>query len=116
LRSTLYTFIVAVAKLPSTKLLWRVKLLMSMGSVSWGAACAAAATGVEIDSTRLDASDKVVGFETLLTDCAAAEVAPVADVVLTIVALESEAELTTPAADGAEEIEDEAELAPAAPV
>lgn len=93
-----------------------------MGSVGWAAgACAAAATGVEIDSTRLDASDKVVEVEMLLADFAAAEAAPAADVevVLTITALESVTELTdpAPAADGAEdEIEDETELAPAAPV
>lgn len=121
-RSTLYTFIVGVAKLPSAKLLWRLKLLISTGSVGWAVgACAAAAVGAEMDSTRLDALDKVVEVETLLTDCAAAEAAPAPDVevVLIIMALESVGELTdpAPAADGTgDEIEDETELAPAAPV
>lgn len=75
-RSTLYTAIVAVAKLPSTKLLSRVKALISMGSVCWAAAaCAAAATGVEIESARLDASDRVVEVEMLLADCPVAPAA-----------------------------------------
>ncbi len=58
--STLYTFIVAVAKLPRAKLLWRVNALILMGSVVSGCPCAAAAAGLEIVSSRLDASDKVL--------------------------------------------------------
>jgi len=75
---TLYTFIVAVARLPSTKLLCRVKSLMLIGSVCLACgACCAAATGLDMERTRLDASDTFVAedlFEDVDdTPCAAAD-------------------------------------------